>query len=110
MRMPCTDRSDSRTSHLMREVRYLWSTGCTGYSWSFSSPRSKPRYLLCMIWVHPSHCTAASESAGAIDSEKCAPFAVTSRYNQMLWIGERKERILRCSPIKTNTRKEYAHG
>ena len=32
------------------------------------------------------------------------------RYNPMLWIGERKERILRCSPIKTNTRKEYAHG
>jgi IS30 family transposase len=32
------------------------------------------------------------------------------RYNQMLWIGKRKERILRCSPTKMNTRKEYAHG
>jgi hypothetical protein len=28
----------------------------------------------------------------------------------MLWIGEEKERILRCSFAKTNIRKEYAHG
>jgi transposase len=31
------------------------------------------------------------------------------RYNPMLWIGKEEERILRCSPTKMNTRKEYAH-
>ena len=28
----------------------------------------------------------------------------------MLWIGEEKERILRCSLAKMKQRKEYAHG
>ena len=35
---------------------------------------------------------------------------LSGRYNPMLWIAKRKERILRCSPTKMNTRKEYAHG
>ena len=31
------------------------------------------------------------------------------RYNRMLWIGKKKERILRCPPTKMRQGKEYAH-
>jgi hypothetical protein len=44
------------------------------------------------------------------DYHRTVPRKIKKRYNPMLWIGKRKERILRCSPTKANTRKEYAHG
>ena len=54
-------------------------------------------------------CTQIRHACTALEKQFSTTMSKHVRYNRMLWIGKKKERILRCPPTKMRQGKEYAH-
>ncbi len=114
-RVPCTSREGSSRgegaggAHRLGRMREVLGarTEDTLSPASPTSARAQGSTLTPPRATPETKCCRPGAGAGSPD---ILAHATPARYNQILWIGKGKERILRCSLARMKQRKEYAHG